>query len=49
MRKRFSARVRSPDVNIKNKGGITPLMSAVMNDNKEMAEVLISKGADVNF
>jgi ankyrin repeat protein len=24
-------------------------MSAVMNDNKEMAKLLISKGADVNF
>ena len=35
-------------VNAKNEGGLTPLHTAAMNGHKEIAELLIEKGADVN-
>ena len=36
------------DVNAKNDGGYTPLHPAAANDHKELAELLIEKGANVN-
>ena len=36
------------DVNVKNKYGDTPLHKAALNGYKEIAELLITKGADVN-
>ena len=36
------------DVNAKNDGGYTPLHYAAFNGHKEIAELLIAKGADVN-
>ena len=36
------------DVNAKNDGGLTPLLQAAANGHKEIAELLITKGADVN-
>ncbi len=36
------------DVNAKNKYGTTAVHTTAMNDHKEVAELLISKGADVN-
>jgi cytohesin len=36
------------DVNVKDKGGETPLFSAVISDNSDVAKFLISEGADVN-
>jgi len=35
------------DVNAKNRGGVTPLLMAADKGHKEIAELLISKGADV--
>ena len=36
------------DVNVKDKYGDTPLHKAALNGHKEIAELLIDKGADVN-
>lgn len=36
------------DVNIRNRGGMTPLMYAAMRDNPEIVKTLIEAGADVN-
>ncbi|MFB0552620.1 MAG: ankyrin repeat domain-containing protein [Phycisphaerae bacterium] len=36
------------DVNARDKGGETPLFSAVLADNSDVAKFLITKGADVN-
>ena len=36
------------DVNVKDKYGYTPLHKAALNGHKEIAELLIDKGADVN-
>ncbi len=36
------------DINVKNRGGGTPLYDAAFRGRKEIAELLIAKGADVN-
>ena len=36
------------DVNVKDGIGVTPLISAVLGGHKELAELLIANGADVN-
>ena len=36
------------DLNVKGDRGITPLLVAVMNGHKEITELLIAEGADVN-
>jgi len=38
---------RGADVNAKDANGATPLLSAAMNGRKEVAELLVAKGADV--
>ncbi len=37
------------DVNIKNNGGTTPLMFAIMDENEEIVKLLIAAGADVTM